>query len=180
MIGSILLWIRRNTRKAVAVAIAPGLVVLAIDANIAHFMGGRGSEDALLNNAQWVPIVYSLVAAVLMTIPVLPQVTRRAFAWLMRILGVAGVAVGLAGTGFHIYNAITLLDGDYSWANMQGTLPDAAPPFAPLAFAGIGALLFMLPSGILALRLKVGTPRPAPAQVVTLNADERNLNSKVG
>lgn len=179
MIGSILLWVRRNTRKVVALAIAPGLVLLAIDANIAHFMGGRGSEDAFLNQMQSVPIVYSIAAAVLIGVLVLPLLRRSVFAWGMRILGVLGVLVGLGGTVFHLIEAVELLGGDYSWANMQGTLPDAPPPFAPLAFTGIGGLLAILPSTRLLLRLKVGAPQPATgAPVVPLADDERQ--KKVG
>lgn len=173
MLAKLLLWVRRNTRRVVALAIAPGLLLLAIDANIAHFMGGRGSEDTFLNGMQSVPIAYGIAAAALTFVVVLPFLGRAVFAWAMRILGVAGVGVGLAGTWFHIVNAVELLEGNFSWANIQGTIPDAPPPFAPLAFAGIGALFVLLPSSRLMLRYKLGTvPSTRTAEAVP-PADEQ-------
>lgn len=176
MIGDLLLWARRNSRKAIAVAVAPGLLLLAVDAAIAHFAvsGEYGNE------LQYPPIIYGVLGFLITMVVVLPK-ARAPFAWAMRFLGVVGVLVGLGGTGLHVAELIELLEGDYSWANIQGTIGTAPPVFAPMAFTGIGALLFLLPSSLLYIRLNVGTPRLAPAPLVALKGDEQqDLNSRVG
>ncbi|MBX5480827.1 MAG: hypothetical protein IRZ16_03095 [Myxococcaceae bacterium] len=170
MIGRLLLWARRNSRKAIALAILPGLILLGADAWIAHFVGV--DSDNLL---QWIPVIYSALGLVLLIVAVVPK-SRAFFAWVARIVGALGVVTGLAGTVLHLVALKTALDGDYSWANLQGTLHDSPPVGAPLGFAGIGAVVFLLPSAKLLLRLKVGKPSSAStaaAPVVPLDEQRK-------
>src|SRR5918996_1103193 len=80
--------------------------------------------------------------------------TRRALA-----LAVApGLAVGLTGTWFH-FTALGRELGDYSWPAIEGGLSVAPPAFAPLGFAAVGVLLWLLPRPRLLLRLRIGRRR---------------------
>jgi hypothetical protein len=156
MLDRLVTWARRHSRRAVALAVAPGLVMLAVDAAIGHF-AGKDFENAL----QFVPVIYGLVAFVVLAIVVWPK-TRGPFEWGARILGAMGVVVGLTGTVLHLSALVEELKGEYSWSSIEGGLSVAPPVFAPLAFAGIGALLFFLPSTRLLIRIRIGAPRSTP------------------
>jgi hypothetical protein len=168
MFNHLFAWIRRNTRKAVALAIGPGLLFLALDAGIAHFVGHEASSPAL----QRVPVYYGMAAALLLVIAAFPR-SRMFFAVVARTAGVVGVAVGLAGTWFHIAALLKDMDGTYDWATLQGSLSTTPPVFAPLAFSGIGALIFVLASPKLLLRYRVGKVGKARTNVLPLNGDDR-------
>lgn len=167
MLGKPMLWVRRNTRKAVALAIAPGLLLLAVDAWIGHFAGGRGESQI-----QSAPIVYGVLGMLALLVAALPR-SFRPFAVVARAVGVLGVLVGVGGTALHVKATVKLLEGDLSWSNVQSVLPDAPPIFAPLAFAGIGAIVYVLASRKLLLRARVGRPETASATVVPLSSEER-------
>ena len=160
MLGRLLLWVRRNSRKALALVMAPGLLALAFDAAVAHW----ASRD-FDNRVQAIPVVYGVVGALLLVAVCVPR-SRAVFAWTARLLGAAGVLVGLAGTGLHFVKFIAELEGKFSAASIEGALGSAPPLLAPLGFAGVGALLFFLPSARLLLRLRVGTPARASATPV--------------
>ena len=150
MVDRLLTWARRNTRRAVALALAPGLVMLAVDAGIGHFMGHE-----IESSLQYVPVIYGGLGFLVLCVVVWPKV-RSPFAWSARILGALGVVVGLAGTFLHLQSLMKELDGNYSWPSIEGGLSVAPPVFAPLAFVGVGALLFLLPSTRLMIRFRVG------------------------
>jgi hypothetical protein len=156
MFGPILRWVRFNSRKALALVLAPGLVALAFDSAVSHWAGKDFD-----NRLQAVPVVYGLVGFLLLTAMCIPK-SRKVFAWTARLVGGAGVLVGLVGTYIHAAALLEELAGDYSAANLEGALSVAPPLLAPLSFAGLGAALFMLPSAKLLLRLRLGTVR-APA-----------------
>jgi hypothetical protein len=165
MIGRLLLWARRNSRKALAFAVAPGLVALAFDAAIAHWAGKDFD-----NKLQAVPVVYGLVGFVFVSIACIPR-SRALFAWTARLIGGTGVLVGLAGTGIHLAAFIKELGGQYSAASFEGAFSVAPPLLAPLGFAGVGALLFFLPSARLLFRLRVGSvPSSAGRPLANLEA----------
>lgn len=157
MFEKLLSWARRHSRRAIALAMLPGLVLLGGDAAIAHFMG---TENDL--PLQYVPVIYAVAAIVLLLIAVVPR-SRAFFSWTARICGGAGVIVGLVGLVYHLLALKSALEGDYSWANLQGTINNCPPLGAPLGFTGLGALIFFLPSTRLLLRLKVGKPVAKPA-----------------
>ncbi|HYX90122.1 MAG TPA: hypothetical protein VE782_01065, partial [Myxococcaceae bacterium] len=103
--------------------------------------------------------VYGVIAFIALAIVVWPR-TRGPFAWTARIFGASGVLVGLTGTVLHLRALISELKGDYTWPSLEGGLSVAPPVFAPLAFAGVGALLFFLPSARVLIRIRIGSPRP--------------------
>lgn len=151
-------WARRNTRRAVALALAPGLAMLAIDAAIGHFAGKVDFDNWL----QFIPVVYGALAFASLPIAVWPA-TDGPFAWCARLLGAAGVVVGLTGTILHLDALLEELKGEYSWSSVEGGLSVAPPVFAPLAFAGVGLLLWLLPSTRLVLRVRGGLRRSSSA-----------------
>jgi hypothetical protein len=150
MLHRLVSWTRRNTRRAVALALALGLAMLAVDAAIGHFAGKDFD-----NRLQLIPVIYGALGFVVLLVVVWPT-ARAPFAWSARLLGVAGVLVGLAGAGFHLNALLNELEGEYSWSALEGGLSLAPPVFAPLGFAAIGALLWLLPSPRLLLRLRIG------------------------
>lgn len=152
MLGRLLLWVRRNTRRAVALALAPGLVALAFDAAIAHWAGKDFD-----NKVQAVPVVYGLAGFLLVTLVCIPR-SRTVFAWTARLVGGLGVLIGITGTVIHVHKLLEEIKGDFSAAGIEGGFSVAPPLLAPLGFAGIGAVLLLLPSAKLLLRLRVGKP----------------------
>ncbi len=152
MFGRLLSWARRHSRQALALLFAPGLLALAFDAAIAHWAGKDFD-----NRVQAVPVVYGVVGFVLMVAVCIPR-SRTVFAWTARLVGAAGVLIGLVGTVLHAFKLWQELEGMYSISSVEGAFSVAPPLLAPLGFAGLGALLFFLPSARLLLRLRVGSP----------------------
>ncbi|ADO70682.1 hypothetical protein [Stigmatella aurantiaca] len=150
MFGQLLLWVRRNSRKALALALAPGLVALAFDSAVSHWAGKDFD-----NRWQAIPVVYGVVGFILLTAMCIPK-SRTVFSWTARLVGGAGVLVGVVGTYIHATAFFKELGGDYSAANLEGALSVAPPLLAPLSFVGVGALLALLPSAKLLFRLRVG------------------------
>ena len=169
MVGRLLLWVRRNSRRAFALALAPGLLALAFDAAVAHWAGKDFD-----NRVQAIPVVYGVVGCVLMMAVCVPR-SRALFAWTARLVGAVGVITGVAGTVFHLLKWWEELGGEYSAASLEGAFSVAPPLLAPLGFAGVGALLFFLPSARLLLRLRVGTP-PAVAPVAVQHFAPREVS----
>lgn len=158
MLDRLLLWVRRNSRKAIALALAPGLLALAFDAAVAHWAGKDFD-----NKLQAVPVVYGTLGAVLMTLFCIPR-SRALFAWAARLVGGVGVLVGVTGTVVHILRFFKELGGHYTASALEGAFSVSPPLLAPLGFAGVGALLALLPSRLVLLRLRVGSP-PAPSRI---------------
>ncbi|MGA9521312.1 MAG: hypothetical protein WBV82_07600 [Myxococcaceae bacterium] len=168
MLNRLLAWIRQNTARAVALAIAPGLLTLAIDAWIEHFVSGSGDLPL-----QWAPVFYGAAAAVLLGIVVMLR-SQAPFAFAARIVGVLGVIVGVSGTTLHLLPLFKDMDGKYDWSTLQGSLGVSPPVFAPLAFAGIGALVFILASPKLQLRYNIGSASTDDAEVVSVQGGQGN------
>jgi hypothetical protein len=152
MVGRLLLWARRNSRRALALVLAPGLLALAFDAAVAHWAGKDFD-----NRLQAVPVAYGVVGCLVMMAACVPR-SRALFAWTARLVGAAGMLTGVAGTVFHVMKWWEELGGQYSASSLEGAFSVAPPLLAPLGFAGVGALLFFLPSARLLLRLRVGSP----------------------
>jgi hypothetical protein len=170
MLGRLLLWARRHSREAVALALSPGLIALAFDAAVAHWAGKDFD-----NRLQAVPVVYGVVGFVLMTLVCIPS-SRALFAWTARLVGGAGVVIGLVGTVVHLRALLGDLQGQYTAASLEGALSVAPPLLAPFGFVGVGAVLFLLPSARLLLRLRVGNPPgviTGTAEVVELPRGQR-------
>ncbi len=101
--------------------------------------------DALLNHRQiiavrafsLIPIVFAPLCLAYCIVAFFNQMWRR-LAW---IPGLAAVAVGLAGTLFHVTSAIR---DRYDQTIMQAILESSRPPLAPAAFASTGILLLFV------------------------------------
>src|SRR4051794_21458647 len=89
---------RVETKRLLAMAIGPGLIALGLDAAISHFAGRAG----LVVPPQYTPVLFAPLACVATMAFAMPGVKAKVFSIAMRVIGGAGVAVGLAGTGFHV------------------------------------------------------------------------------
>jgi hypothetical protein len=175
MIGKLLLWVRRNSRRAVALALAPGLAALALDAYIEHFIG-RNGEAAL----QWVPVVFGPIGFFLLSVACVLR-PRATFTWGARLVGAVAVVVGLWGAILHGQVFYADLDGKWTRNAVEGALEVAPPLFAPMAFALLGGLVLALTSARLSLRIKVGAPPVVPAlSAAPLSAAAADSERKTG
>ncbi len=157
--GKLLLWVRRNSRRAAALALAPGLLVLAGDAWVEHYLGREGE-----NPLQFVPVGYGVAAFALLALIVWPR-RRAVFTWGTRFVGAAGVGVGLWGAYLHFGILVADVDGKWTteegglnWNVLEGAVEYAPPLVAPLSFAALGGLLLVLTWSRLSLRVRVGQP----------------------
>lgn len=162
MLNSLLLWARRNSRRALALALAPGLVALALDAAIGHWAGKDFD-----NRLQTIPVAYGLLGFLAVVVASVPR-SRALFAGVARAVGALGVLIGLVGTGLHLQSLLEEMEGQYTAASLEGALSVGPPVLAPLAFSALGLVLFFLPSAKLLLRLRLGTVAPAAASVTHL------------
>jgi hypothetical protein len=154
----IISFIRRHTRQLAALAIAPGLLALAFDAGVAHYVGRAGDHPA-----QSAPIIFGVAGALAVIAGALASKRRRIFAWCVRVVGVASIIVGAAGTLFHGLALFELLvDKGFTWDGVENALYLAPPALAPSAFIGIGVVLWMLGSKSLRLAYRL---KHAPAAV---------------
>ncbi len=153
--NGLLLWVRRNSARAVALLLAPGIAVLALDAFIEHY-AGRSGEDPL----QAVPVGYGAAAFFVLTLCCLVR-PRAAFVWGARVVGAAGVVVGVWGAALHAKLFFEDLGGKWTMNTVEGALDIAPPLIAPLAFALVGGALIALTWSKLVLRIEVGAPEQA-------------------
>jgi hypothetical protein len=74
---------------------------------------------------------------------------------LLRLVALGSILVGALGTGFHLVPLLKdLSDEPFSLAALEGAVSLAPPMFAPAAFVGVGALLWLLASPNVMLRLR--------------------------
>ena len=145
-----------TARRGIALAIGPGLLTVALDAAIAHF-----AEKTMRSPMQLVPVLFGPAALVVLLGAAVPRLPFIAFRRVVRAVGVAGVLVGLAGTGFHLLALWRLLEGaPITRDALIAALAVAPPVFAPGAFAGIGVIVWLLGSPRLTLGFDVGRRPP--------------------
>lgn len=145
-----------NAKRVIALAVAPGVLGLGVDAAIAHFAG----RD-MANRAQLIPVLFAPVAAAALLLLASPYRTAAVFRRGVRLVGALATAVGLVGTGFHVRALVRLMEGTpLTFAALKAALAVAPPLFAPGGFAGIGMLVWLLGSPRLAIELKLGAPAP--------------------
>lgn len=141
-------------------AVLAGMMAILVTADA--FVGHYRSGFAL--RAQYTPFVSGgaiLVAAIL-------TIVAPAERWAPRTLmaaGVLGVALGIVGVGYHHYYGITTKPGGYGW--LLHHLMHHAPPLAPLALSGVGALAMIAAEGLLGGDRLLGIPLPALTLVTT-------------
>lgn len=108
-------------------------VCLTGDIVLAH------SENSFRNRAEYIPIVFSAVAALLLVVAIGMRVTRKSIAlwkWIGHVLGWSSTVVGIAGVAFH-------LESGFFYERTLKSLTYTAPFAAPLAYVGLGCLLLM-------------------------------------
>ncbi len=148
-----------NGAAGVALLIGPGLAFLALDSWISHFAGKDASHSA-----QWVPVIFGPIAAVVLIAIGARRLSRRALAIGLFVVGLLAVAVGLAGAGYHLIPFFDdLKDEPLTFTTITSALSIAPPVFAPLAFAAIGSLLCAVASPRVVVRVELGDRSPAPA-----------------
>lgn len=150
-----------ETKQLAALAIAPGIAAVALDVAIAHFAGRE-----MAHPAQLLPVTIGPLAALLLGVVATARLPARTFRRGARALGGLVAALGMTGTAFHAHALLRLLQGTpLTWEGLTTALAVAPPLFAPGAFIGLGALVFLL--GDPRLELRFGAP---PARAATLNA----------
>jgi len=132
-----------STYRKVVLFLAGGMVTLVFDAFVAHFSWNNHT----MKWNQAIPIVYGLVAALLLGVvgllPLKEALTRK----IGVTFGVVGLLVGGLGVYFHARSLLEGMDSDTTGLDAIGKLLAAGPPiFAPASFAGVGLLLLVLPS----------------------------------
>jgi len=108
------------------------LAGLAPDIFLAH------STNSFRTRAEYIPLIFSLVAPVILlpAIGLLAGARLAAWRWLGQIVGWTSVAIGIAGLVLHLRSQFF-----QQWT--LASLVYAAPFAAPLAYTGIGSLLIM-------------------------------------
>lgn len=140
--------LQMDVKRLFALAIGPGLLALGVDAWIAHFAGKEGE------GLQWVPVYFAPIGMLIAMAWGAVRMPPRVFRWGLTLLGVACVVVGLWGTGLHMKVIwADLADETLNFASISGALGMGPPLFAPLAFAGVGALIAFVAQPILDVRL---------------------------
>lgn len=108
------------------------LAFLTPDIYLAH------EENSFRQGAEYIPLVFSLVAPVLLLAGflALTAASVRWWRWLGFLVGTASVAVGIAGLVWHLHSR-------FFFENTLESLVYTAPFAAPLAYTGLGLLLLM-------------------------------------
>ena len=133
-----------DPKRAVLLALGPGVAAVAADAAIAHFAGRE-----MHNPAQLLPVTVGPLMALVLVAAGNPKVVRAAGAVLS--------ALGAIGTGFHLRALMRLLSGQrLTWDMVQNALAAAPPVAAPGAFIGLGVVVMLLANP--ALRIELGGP----------------------
>jgi hypothetical protein len=131
------------TYRKVLLFLTGGMLTLVFDAFVAHFQW----NNRTMKLAQTIPVIYGLLAfLVIGVVALLPLARRRGFR-LGQIIGALGMVVGLLGIYFHGRSLLEAVDADTSGLIAYGKILASGPPlFAPSAFAGVGLLLLTLPA----------------------------------
>ncbi|MGA9521031.1 MAG: hypothetical protein WBV82_06180 [Myxococcaceae bacterium] len=163
-----------NGAAGIALLIGPGLLMLGLDSWISHFAGKEPSHLA-----QWVPVVFGPIGAVVLIAIGARRLSRRTLGIGLFAVGLLAVVVGLAGAGYHLIPFFDdLQDERLTFGTITGALSIAPPVFAPLAFAGMGALLCAVASPRVVVRVDLGkapgsTPAEAPEPARSLGSRPR-------
>ncbi len=119
-----------SSRRLLDFFIFFNFLFLSIDITLAH-----GSNQFAIWE-EWIPLIFSVVAT-LALLPTLFSDSQKSFSYFMGILvGSVSILVGIAGVFFHLERSFFV----------QPTLKNlvySAPFAAPLAYCGLGLLLFL-------------------------------------
>ena len=121
-----------SPRRAAHLFVVANIAFLGVDIVIAHM------ANDFARRVEWVPIVFSAVATPLL-LPGALGVERPALAVVDRILAAGSIVVGTAGMVFHLGSA-------FFERQTLHNLVYSAPFVAPLAYVGVGLLLWLVRS----------------------------------
>jgi len=111
--------------------VVANLAFLGVDIFVAH------TENAFRDSAEWVPVIFSALAPLLL----LPGATHVGPPRVVRVLdlavGASAIAVGVLGMVFHLRSAFFL-------ERTLQSLVYSAPFIAPLSYVGVGLLLLLV------------------------------------
>jgi hypothetical protein len=107
------------------------LAFLGVDIFVAH------SENTFRSSAEWLPIVFSGIAPLLLLPGALHVGPRRAVRTVDLAVGAGSVAVGVLGMALHLLSAFLL-------ERTLRSLVYSAPFIAPLSYVGVGLLLLLV------------------------------------
>ncbi|MGQ0506371.1 MAG: hypothetical protein ACT4TC_13750 [Myxococcaceae bacterium] len=152
---------RLPTKRLVAALLGPGLFMLAVDSGISHF-AGKDMENGL----QIVPVTFGGLGGVMLLLlgirPLKPS--AQAVSNVLRVVGGLAIAIGLAGTVLHLLPLYRdMSDESLTWGALEGAVSLSPPVFAPLGYAGLGALLIAIGSPRVLIEL-VGGAKAADLQ----------------
>ena len=120
--------------RILTLVLIPAFLGLASDLRIEHV------EVVSMDSVAWIPIIYSLIMAMVCLLAVL--LWRRAARLALLPLFLAALIVG--GLGMYKHNRHhpdrILSDSTRAWTDPAMKHPDAPPHTAPLAFAALGLL----------------------------------------
>ncbi len=133
--------VRRLGPKRVAlIGVAFGYVALFADAFIGH--ESNGGIDLI---RQYVPLVFAPLAIAALLAVGLARTSERTLAGVCKVVGLLSIAIGLAGTYFHVHAVVEDLANDrLSSGAILGALTSGPPIAAPGGFVGVGLLLYAL------------------------------------
>lgn len=130
-------------RRKILLFVSGGMATLAFDAFIAHFSW----NNFTMRWTQAVPIVYALLAFVVLAIAAVFPLKARAENLFEKSVGAVGLIVGVTGVVLHGLTFFENMDGEpLTLVAIGKAMSQAAPPFAPGAFAVVGLLLVTLRS----------------------------------
>ena len=126
-------------KRKLALVLAPGVAAIGLDAGIAHFAGRPAHHPA-----QLAPVLFAPVAVALLGWAGHAALGEVALRRVLRAVGALGIFVGGAGTAFHLLALARLMEAPFRVSDLAAALAVAPPLFAPGAFAGLGALIWVL------------------------------------
>lgn len=134
-------------RRLTILALALGFLGMGLEAYISHGLATDEGEPI-----QWVPIYFSIAAAVLIVIWPIRVGQPKVY----MLLGLAAIAVGLLGTYAHVAPLIDDLSSFSPGDVWQAVSQADDPPLAPGGFAVLGLALFLLGGEFVTLRWRSG------------------------
>lgn len=142
-----------GVRRFATFMVGTAFGVLALDIAIEHF-----AARPMKSPWQLTPVIFGSLAFLAVSAASLwDRIAKRWFTRVVKVVGVLSAAVGMLGTTFHARPIFAMLrDWPLSLDTLELALQVGPPLIAPGAFIGLGAVLWVLASRTLELRLRTG------------------------